>query len=326
MEHLKGVNPQSLHKPNEQIEAYDIAINALKRQEAWHEGSEVPKTPRFKAHDWVVDGDRVAIIYDLQKNGYVGHDANRIDFVCRYSDESRLRLWSIQDAKDGDVLATDNGWTCIFKAFDGWTFSSYCFMDSQNWFYEFGSEVHTPDSRLNGNIHPATKEQRDLFFKKMREAGYEWDADKKELRKTIDEPIFKVGDEIFRPACNEYFKIKDIEKDNGTVWYVTTRTRITYNDGRTGGIIRINARYQNEYNIAPKSHYDIANFHEGMPVLVRDDNSDEWNYLFFSHYRKKFSDHFFVGGSPWRQCVPFSEDTKHLLGTTDPCDERYVNW
>lgn len=43
LEHLKGVNPQSLHKPNEQIEAYDAAIDALKCQEAWHEGSEVPQ-------------------------------------------------------------------------------------------------------------------------------------------------------------------------------------------------------------------------------------------------------------------------------------------
>ena len=36
---------------------------------------------------------------------------------------------------------------------------------------------------------PATKEQRDLLFAKMKEAGYEWDAEKKELKKihVIDE-------------------------------------------------------------------------------------------------------------------------------------------
>ncbi len=33
------------------------------------------------------------------------------------------------------------------------------------------------------NIHPATKEQRDLLFQKMEEAGYEWDGEKKELKK-----------------------------------------------------------------------------------------------------------------------------------------------
>lgn len=30
---------------------------------------------------------------------------------------------------------------------------------------------------------PATKEQRDLLFQKMKEGGYEWDAEKKELKK-----------------------------------------------------------------------------------------------------------------------------------------------
>jgi len=75
-----------------------------------------------------------------------------------------------------------------------------------------------------------------------------------------------------------------------------------------------------------KHHYDIANFHAGMPVLVRDDNDEEWNYLFFSHYRKKLSDHFFAGGNPWFQCIPFGDDTKHLLGTTDMCPKEYINW
>jgi hypothetical protein len=27
----------------------------------------------------------------------------------------------------------------------------------------------------------------------------------------------------------------------------------------------------------------------------------------------------------YAQCIPF-EGNEHLLGTTDPCDERFVNW
>ena len=33
------------------------------------------------------------------------------------------------------------------------------------------------------SLVPATKEQRDLLFQKMKEAGYEWDAEKKEMKK-----------------------------------------------------------------------------------------------------------------------------------------------
>ena len=36
---------------------------------------------------------------------------------------------------------------------------------------------------INNKSKPATKEQRNLLFQKMREAGYEWDAEKKELIK-----------------------------------------------------------------------------------------------------------------------------------------------
>ena len=33
------------------------------------------------------------------------------------------------------------------------------------------------------HIHPATKEQRDALMKALNDAGYEWDIEKKELKK-----------------------------------------------------------------------------------------------------------------------------------------------
>jgi hypothetical protein len=39
---------------------------------------------------------------------------------------------------------------------------------------------------LGDAIIPATKEQRDILFSKMKEAGYEWNAKKKELKKEKD--------------------------------------------------------------------------------------------------------------------------------------------
>lgn len=104
--------------------------------------------------------------------------------------------------------------------------------------------------------YPATKEQRDLLFKKMKEAGYEWDAEKKELHK-----------------------------------------------------------------IQP--HYDISNFHAGMPVLVRDNNK-EWRFVPFSHITNG-SWKFNAVGTIWEQCIPF-EGNEHLLGTTDMPSREYINW
>ena len=95
-----------------------------------------------------------------------------------------FKAWTIQDAKPGDVLATLD-YILIFKELtknDGGV--SYChydftayrpqfnWLEDKNWY--FGKEA---------KVYPATKEQRDLLFKKMHEAGYEWDAEKKELKK-----------------------------------------------------------------------------------------------------------------------------------------------
>ena len=54
-------------------------------------------------------------------------------------------------------------------------------------------------------------------------------------------------------------------------------------------------------------------------VLVRDSGDEEWKADFFSHNR--FVDvlyyRFSCVGNMWRHCIPYNEETKHLLGTTD---------
>ena len=69
------------------------------------------------------------------------------------------------------------------------------------------------------DFYPATKEQRNLLFTKMKEAGYEWDAEKKELKKYT--PIFTVGDTIIKKPVSDinfgYFTITDIT--GGKYWY-----------------------------------------------------------------------------------------------------------
>lgn len=74
----------------------------------------------------------------------------------------------------------------------------------------------------------------------------------------------------------------------------------------------------------PKPHYDINNFKVGMPVLVREYDTCHWQWVQYSHFNGVGL--FFAAGKTWRQCIPFNEDTKHLLGTTDMPSEEYINW
>ena len=76
----------------------------------------------------------------------------------------------------------------------------------------------------------------------------------------------------------------------------------------------------------PKLHYDIANFKPFDKVLVRDNDKYIWSVELFSFYRNKHGYPFRCVGNAYSQCIPYNNDTKHLLGTTDPCGEEYINW
>ena len=103
----------------------------------------------------------------------------------KYSNaEQNFHLWTIRDAKDGDILS-DDGEPFIFKGLDPHHLNSpvaYCGIDHNNCFLVgSGSKGGTHWWCANKKVKPATKEQRDLLFTKMKEAGYEWIDYEKEL-------------------------------------------------------------------------------------------------------------------------------------------------
>ena len=61
-------------------------------------------------------------------------------------------------------------------------------------------------------------------------------------------------------------------------------------------------------------------------VLVRDYNNMEWSCDILSHIKQE--DPFpYVGiGSEWKCCIPYNDDTKHLVGTTEEAPEFYRYW
>jgi len=103
--------------------------------------------------------------------------------------EENYHLWSIKDARDGDVLATDS-WLYIFKYTNNKAliqFHCTCPINGRpyKWCFSSDSDDSYLDIYVDANIHPATKEQRDLILQKMHEAGYNFDFEKKELKKIV---------------------------------------------------------------------------------------------------------------------------------------------
>lgn len=102
--------------------------------------------------------------------------------------DTYFRDWTIADAKDGDVLAC-NEEILLFKSYSvQGRISLYCWYNGQTNNFHSKEVVDTSLTKRN-KICPATKEQRDILFQKMKETGYEWDANKKKLNKTGEKPL-----------------------------------------------------------------------------------------------------------------------------------------
>lgn len=136
---------------------------------------------KFKIGDWIIEPR------EGEPDGLWHID--RIEDGCYWSDkcgctigyaDKHWHLWTIQDAKDGDVLYINNTLSksiTLYKSFNHGIISKYASYSN------FGFEGENYLTLNDGYILPATKEQRAFLFQRMKESGYEWNADKKELIK-----------------------------------------------------------------------------------------------------------------------------------------------
>jgi hypothetical protein len=110
-----------------------------------------------------------------------------------FNAEQNFHLWTIQDAKDGDVLFSDLmcGKTFIYNGVNSDMAILYSFIISNDGNDVLPYHIGKPNTGIgtiedNKNIiHPATKEQRDTLFAAMKAEGYEWNAEKKEVKRRV---------------------------------------------------------------------------------------------------------------------------------------------
>ena len=201
----------------------------IKEQNSWELSDKVK--PKFHEGEWIIDKENKEVFYlskslantceivDIEGNDY---------HVPHYTLEEGYDVWTIQDAKDGDVLACGDKVTDCPFIFHNLTEElnprSYCGVNTLRHF-----QVNDENGGFwckSDEVRPATKEQRDLLFQKMKEEGYEWNAEKKKLIKvTIPIPKFKEGDVVkhkptgqintIKSVCSEYY----ILDSNNTLYF-----------------------------------------------------------------------------------------------------------
>ena len=110
----------------------------------------------------------------------------------------------------------------------------HCYYDCYRYDFIVQEKLEHWGNTWDTQLKPATKEQRDFLFQKMKEAGYEWDDEKKELKLLItnggdfdtenceQNPSCSEDDEEIigniRHIISEYDKIT--KKANEPCWYI----------------------------------------------------------------------------------------------------------
>ena len=147
--------------------------------------------PKFKVGNWyqcIKDFFGKGVTFDKNTAYYCAKEGCLQDeYGCHIAIDKNLydnfKLWTIEDAKDGDILASNYGKPFIYNGnHNSRHVGAYCGISTEN---RFNAATEKCRWTANVNIRPATKDQRDILMNAMNDDGYEFDFDKKELKKII---------------------------------------------------------------------------------------------------------------------------------------------
>lgn len=168
-------------------------ITELGRCAVEHEQNHIDKVkPKFHEGDWIINSQgTLRHIINVDEGGYQTDGG----WLNHYTYEKTFHLWTIKDAKAGDILYAkicDEEWLYLYSSliddtdFPGlleksWINNYCCLRKNDSWFSHVEQEAYPVNEY--SIISPATKEQRDTLMKAMTDAGYTFDFEKKELKK-----------------------------------------------------------------------------------------------------------------------------------------------
>ena len=75
-----------------------------------------------------------------------------------------------------------------------------------------------------------------------------------------------------------------------------------------------------------KERFDPKTLKAFDRVLVKDKYSEIWSCDLFSHLDNEESYKYFTISTCWNYCIPYNDDTKHLVGTKDEAPDFYRYW
>lgn len=210
--------------------------------------------------------------------------------------------------KDGDIAISDKGDIHLLRTSD----SSYCAYRER---WEGISKFDSTKTTGIKVVRLATEEEKTKLFNAIKEDGYRWNSETKTLEYLIV-PKFKVGD-IVQDKDIYKVRITEVNVEDELYGYVSLVAN---------GVGCISFNEQDNWELIPDK-FDPKTLKPFDKVLVNSDG--EWFCDFFSHYDDSVNQFncTCTGGCPYDYCIPYNDDTKHLIGKSiEETPEYYKCW
>lgn len=275
------------------------------------------------------------LLFDYSK---LGTEESWLDGLQILLPSKEMRDWSKLAWNTGDILVNKDGNAhVIFEGFDDDTYETF---NGNNYlwknegitmcFGEYEDELPTSD------FSKANKEDAQKYIRQIeKRLGYKLNFENLKIEK----PEFKDGDVLF-VKCNDsaFIEIFEYSKKNGDLYdhaSLTTKTQALDISGKyricKDEITEIRLATEEEkkqffsalekegkrWDSDKKAIVDLKPKVELKPfdkVLVRDFGSQAWQVSLFGYKDSDF--YYCCNGCGWNQCIPYNEETAHLLGTT----------
>lgn len=248
-----------------------------------------------------------------------------------------MRDWGKFAWKKGDVLVNKDGNVHII--FDGFEDDTYKKFHGKNYLWEEGGSIvnfeEDEDYMQTSDFNKANKEDAQEYIHKIeKELGGKLNMETLEVEKS--QPEFKDGDIVvygksvaicrkiykhtlcFYVSLNEMFGLLfDDEVESSEEYrFATEEEKQQLFDSLAKEGIAWDAEKKQIVDLPKKCEFKAFD-----KVLVRDSNDSKWKAGFFSHYSESLYYPFICVGGGYGQCIPYNDQTKHLLGTTDEWKE-----
>lgn len=243
--------------------------------------------------------------------------------LCIYPSKS-MRDWEKFAWKKGDVLVNSRGLKILF---DRWANDNYTS------FYAKTINL-VEDAFLDTNLHTLASEKEAKSFIKCIEEKLGGKLNRETLEVEKTQPEFKDGDIVFEEGNRNYCSaIGVLKKDEqGRFMFDTflTKDKVCYNSEYIYLPIRLATEEEKQqffdalekegkvWDSGKKQVVDLKPKVELKPfdkVLSRRCSEDYWVLNFYSHKTDYY--HICIDRSSNLYCIPYNEETAHLLGTTE---------